>query len=98
MSPRPVEALPRLSVTVAEASAMTGISKDVLRKHINTGTLAAARPSASWVIDLDDLKAWLNSMKSTGRGEEPNDLVGASTSPGSERSPRYQAEGLALSL
>lgn len=64
MSGRPVETLPRLSVTVGEAAEMTGVSKDVLYAHIKNGDLPAARPSRALVIRLEDLDAWLEEMKS----------------------------------
>lgn len=64
---RPVETLERYSVTVKEAAAITGISPDVLRAHINRGTLPAARPSKSYVIVLEDLHAFVEEMKSANR-------------------------------
>lgn len=60
---RPVQTLPRIAVTVAEASEMTGISRDILYRHIERGTLPAARPSKAWVIVLDDLTDFLQRMK-----------------------------------
>lgn len=63
MTARPVQELPRLSVTVAEASRMTGVSKDILLRHINQGDLPAARPSRNWVIRLSDLDDWLEDQK-----------------------------------
>ncbi len=64
MGIRPVELLERYSVTVKEASAITGISADVLRAHIKKGNLPAARPSTAMVIVLEDLKAFVEEMKS----------------------------------
>lgn len=67
MTRRPVEVLPRLAVTVREASEMTGISADVLYKHIESGNLAAGKPSRSWVIVLSDLHQWLEDLKTAAR-------------------------------
>lgn len=63
MSKQPVEELHLLAAGLSNASAMAGVSQDILRKHIHSGRLPAARPSHCWVVRPEDLAAWLEEMK-----------------------------------
>lgn len=63
MASRPVETLDRYSVTVLEAAAITGISKDVLYANIHSGKLPAGRPSKALVIVLTDLYEFVEESK-----------------------------------
>ena len=59
----PVAPLERYSVNIADAEKISGISRDVLYKHIKAGTLPASRQSRNWVIVLTDLHTFIEEQK-----------------------------------
>lgn len=59
----------KLSYSVKEFSELTGVSIDVLRRHIDSGSLVASYPSAKAMIAAAEGKRWLESL--------PNEKPGA---------------------
>lgn len=51
----------RLSVTRSQAAEMVGLSKDTIVRAIRAGRLVEHYPSATPVILVDDLRAWIES-------------------------------------
>jgi excisionase family DNA binding protein len=55
-------------VTVAEAAREAEVSERVVRAAINDGELSAEKVGAQWMIDPDDLNAWIAEMDADEEG------------------------------
>jgi excisionase family DNA binding protein len=59
----------RLSLSVADASVLTGIGLTSIRRAAADGTLAAHKHGTRTIILPDDLKAWLKSLPAPQNGK-----------------------------
>jgi hypothetical protein len=50
-----------IAVSIPDACAMTGVSREVLRQAIRRGDIPVHYPSSRPVIPVDELEAWLRS-------------------------------------
>lgn len=52
-----------LTVTIAQAATLTGLSPDTIRSEINKGKLPAKRNGTRIVIRYADLEAWVDQLE-----------------------------------
>jgi excisionase family DNA binding protein len=57
--PRPVETVPRVALSVDEAAASLGVSKDYFDEHIRP-ELRIARRGRRILIGVDELRRWVD--------------------------------------
>lgn len=52
----------QLTLTLAEAATLAGLSKDYLRQAIKTGRLKASKRGRGWNVKRADLEAWVKKL------------------------------------
>jgi hypothetical protein len=56
-----------IAVTIDEAAALVGVSRDVIKRALRSGELIARYPTSRPVIFIDELRSWLQSCPTESR-------------------------------